>query len=106
MFHPRIVTLIVALMATLTPFFVANVFAKDEKEGLRLPGSRRLGRPTAGGGKEVRWPQYVHIHIYIYINIYMYVCIYNYILYQYNRFLYTLYIYIYCIYTYYTNATI
>ena len=95
MFHPRIVTLIVALMATLTPFFVANVFAKDEKEAFASLAHDALDVQRQG---EARKSGGLTMYIYnIYINIYMYVCIYNYILYQYNRLLYTL-IYIYIVY--------
>ena len=67
MFHPRIVTLIVALMATLTPFFVANVFAKDEKEAFASLAHdaldvQRQGEARKSGG----------LTMYIY-NIYTYI---------------------------------
>ena len=85
--------------------FCCECLCQGREGGLRLPGSRRLGRPTAGGGKEVRWPQYVHIQ---YIYILIYTCMYVYIIIFYTSIIdsYIHYIYIYCIYTYYTNATI
>jgi len=82
MFHPRIVTLIVALMATLTPFFVANVFAKDEKEAFASLAHDALDVQRQG---EARKSGGLTMYIYnIYIYILIYTCMYVYIIIYYT----------------------
>jgi hypothetical protein len=97
MFHPRIVTLIVALMATLTPFFVANVFAKDEKEAFASLAHdaldvQRQGEARKSGGLNM----YIYnIYILIYTCMYVYIIIfYTSIIDSYIHYIYILYIYI------------
>jgi hypothetical protein len=97
MFHPRIVTLIVALMATLTPFFVANVFAKDEKEAFASLAHdaldvQRQGEARKSGGLNM----YIYnIYILIYTCMYVYIIIfYTSIIDSYIHYIFILYIYI------------
>ena len=75
--------------------FCCECLCQGREGGLRLPGSRRLGRPTAGGGKEVRWPQYVHIQ---YIYILIYTCMYVYIIIFYTSIIDSYIHYIYIVY--------